>query len=140
MPRKLAFGMSDRQLPSYIICACGAWNSRSEHHIENYGDRCYMCRRGLFEDMPVTECPSLLLPGKDDLLAAIKRAEDFIKRRRAEIKEIDKKAIVVCLGFNPCRKQDTFLPPGPHQFVSNGCGAELPIAQLTYIQTHWYTR
>lgn len=48
-------------MPYYIICSCGAWNSQDDYHKEIYGERCYMCRRALFADMPVTEVKTTIL-------------------------------------------------------------------------------
>jgi hypothetical protein len=128
----LAPGMY-RQGITYIVCRCGAWSSVDLH------DRCYMCRRALYADMPVTESPTLLIPGEDLLLKAINRAAEFTTRKRAELKALQQKAVVVCVGHEPRQKPDLFLPPGPAQYITNGCGSELPISSLTYIQTHWYT-
>lgn len=33
----------------YIVCLCGAWNTRDAWHILNYKDRCYSCAKPLFE-------------------------------------------------------------------------------------------
>lgn len=103
--RKLAWGVRDEHMPSYLICPCGHWN-----HFPLQDDRCYSCRRALYADMPTTEVKTTIL---------------FRNRRRSQ---------VLCVGW---RVPDQGRYPGKK--VSNGCGRRIPVAQLEYIQTFWYT-
>jgi hypothetical protein len=130
--RQFATG-THRHNDSYVICRCGSWNTSSL-------ERCYSCRRAIYADMEETECASVV-PSADitKLRTVVNRARLFIARKLAEIVELERKSFVVCLGTIPRSKPDTFIAPGPLQWVSNGCGAEIPIATLAYIQTHWYT-
>jgi len=45
--RVLSNGMQWRDI--YVICSCGAWNTRSKWHIQIFHDRCYSCAKPLFK-------------------------------------------------------------------------------------------
>jgi hypothetical protein len=45
--KELARGMSMRS--GYVVCSCGAWNSRDEWHITTFKNKCYMCKRDIFK-------------------------------------------------------------------------------------------
>jgi hypothetical protein len=46
---ELALGM--RVQSGYVVCPCGAWNTRDAWHKEIYKDKCYMCGRDLFKEV-----------------------------------------------------------------------------------------
>ena len=39
----------------YLVCRCGAWNTRDAWHLLTYKDRCYMCGLPLFRDFENTD-------------------------------------------------------------------------------------
>jgi hypothetical protein len=35
----------------YVVCSCGAWNTRDDWHKETFKDNCYMCGKNLFKEV-----------------------------------------------------------------------------------------
>ncbi len=33
----------------YIVCPCGAWNTRDDWHVQTFKNKCYSCSRNLFK-------------------------------------------------------------------------------------------
>ena len=109
--RKLARGVDDGHMPTYAICVCNAWCSVGyDHYFKSYGDRCYMCHRALYADMPEVEVKTTVL---------------FKNRKRSQ---------VLCVGWLPPDQRQF-----PGKKIRNGCGRKLSVSELTYIQTFWYT-
>ena len=58
--RVLNYGIDSKMLPHYLICNCGAWNTRDAWHIAAFTDHCYMCKTPLFR-LPKELQQSLIL-------------------------------------------------------------------------------
>lgn len=77
--------------------------------------------------------PSVIYhPNYDWLSKVIERAQTFIDRRKAEREKLLAKSKVVCFGWLPQHKDGKWVG------AITGCGAVLNVADLTYLQTHWY--
>lgn len=113
---------------------CGTHVSRDgkgygEH---KWGFFCARLKDHKGEHDPYPEVSRQGVTPSDELIALkskIKRANEKLSTLRAAEREASKTTLITCLGWSV----------GGGSGNWSGCGAQFPVNQLTYIQTHWYT-
>jgi hypothetical protein len=98
-----------------------------------WGFSCALLKGHKGEHNPYPEVSRQGVTPSDELVSIkskIKRANEKLSTLRAAENEASKTTLVTCLGWS--------IDGGSGNW--SGCGTQFPVNQLTYIQTHWYTR